>query len=129
MSSLSLAERLAQLRENTNTSMISDCTIPTPLSTYLSIYNRATLYEGRCYTDYMAGAKILYKYLSPIEVPVISEDLLPTHIPALFHRYEIGQLAQIIAPRKDHNDIDNWFAYIDIVERTIIYLTMKDVIR
>jgi len=77
----------------------------------------------------MAGAKILYKYLSPIEVPVISEDLLPTHIPALFHRYEIGQLAQIIAPRKDHNDIDNWFAYIDIVERTIIYLTMKDVIR
>lgn len=129
MSTMTLAERLAKLRENTNTSMTSDSSSTTPLSTYLEIYNKASSYEGSCYTNYMEGAKILYKYLSPIEIPVIDDSLLPTYIPAIFHKYEIQQIASILAPRSAHNNIDNWLAYSNIVQRTIVYLTLKGLVK
>lgn len=125
---MTLAERLAQLRESTNTSMVSNNLSPTSLSTYLAIYNKAKN-EGDCYINYMEGAKILYKYLSPIEIPVIPDNLLPTYIPRLFHGYEVQQLAMILAPREAHNDLHNWIAYFTIVEKTIVYLTLKGLVK
>ena len=113
------------IREKLNTSSLSEAAnTPTPLATFLAIYNKAGR-EG--YNDYMQGAKALYKYLSPIIIPVIPEaDKLPDTMPAIFHGYEVNQLVAILAPIDKQDSIENWLEYAAIVRKTIIYLTLTE---
>ncbi len=93
-----LALRLAALREGSNKSSVSEASNTTPLEAYVRLYNKAKGSEdggGSCYTNYMEGAKFLYSYLSPIEVP---SDIVfnSTPIPALVSGYELGEIAKIL---------------------------------
>ncbi len=101
--SITIAERLAALKKGTDTSIKTKeaALIPTPLSVFLSIYNQAGLDKrlgGSCYTNYMQGAKLLIDWLSPISIPDIDTKLLPKHMPNWFHAYEIQQLAMLLVP-------------------------------
>ena len=84
---------MAAVREKHNTSYLSEAVAPTSLEDYVRLYNKA----GRlCYIDYMEGAKALYKFLSPICIP----QLVPRKMhkmPALFHGYEVQQVAYIVS--------------------------------
>lgn len=132
---MDLTARLAALREAKDTSMVSADTSPTPLATFLGIYNRAKdvyhpdpevpIIKGSCYTNYMEGAKILYKWLSPIVIPDIPANLLPTFEPAIFHSYEITQIANILSPYKDTKDM----TYHKYLKQVIVYLTLKDIMK
>jgi hypothetical protein len=90
--STSLLERMAAIRENSNMSTSSEAVNPTRLEDFIRIYNKSR----ECYTDYMKGAKLLYEYLSPIEIP---NTLIFTNsdTPALLHAYELGRLAEIVS--------------------------------
>ena len=65
---------------------------PTPLSVFLEIYNKA---RHESYIDYMYGAKLLYTWLSPIDIPNTSEiDSI------IIHNYEINELATILSGKQ-----------------------------
>lgn len=122
----SLSSRLATIRENSNKSLKSDlATISTPLSAYIAIYNRSKK-EG--YANYMQGAKALYSYLSPIDIPDIPIESLPSYIPDIIHRYEVDRLANILAPKESFASIDQWLAERKRVERLIVYYTARDIL-
>lgn len=92
-------DRLAQLKALYDTTTVSDNKTPTPLWVYLYIYTRAS---GICYMNYMEGAKLLYKYLSPIELPIdkfaaIEDEHCP--VPTLLSGYDSWELAKIIDPK------------------------------
>lgn len=92
MSSLSLQERLAILRTN-NT--------PIPLWVFLYIYSKA---ERECYTNYMAGAKILLAWLTDDgKIPLdFQEKKYPEignknfKVPSLLRGYESLELSKIL---------------------------------
>lgn len=65
-------------------------TIPTPLATYLHIYAQATT---ACYIDYMEGAKILAKYLAPIDIKETTSV-----VPDILSSYELHELAKALIP-------------------------------
>ena len=71
LESLSLAEKIARVRELTNTSSKSEDKTPTPLWVFLHLYNKAS---HECYISYMEGAKLLADYLAPIEIPIYFKD-------------------------------------------------------
>lgn len=142
---LSLTEKLAKLRETTNTSPESAVKTPTDLETFLRIYNKS----GReCYIDYMAGAKALYKFLSPITIPsdVIFNSTL-TNI-AVLHSYEVSQLASVIVPapvyskeeieigsrmsyeerNKKFSTTRDWHSKHSYVSNLIVYYTAKHIL-
>lgn len=123
-----LTERLAALREKVDTSIVSDSKAPTPLSTYLAIYNRASG-KASCYTDYMRGAKALHKWLSPVIIPEIDPALLPDYIPAIFHKYEIDQLALILLPYDKSLGMEYHLARQAYLRKVIVYLTLKDIMK
>lgn len=120
----SLAERMKQLRENNNTTSISDATNSTSLETFLCLYNKSG-YE--CALDFMRGAELLHEYLSPIVIPDIPETELPKYTPALFNRYQIDRLANIFYPLCSKLEIEDRLAKISYLERVIIYLTCKEI--
>lgn len=64
--------------------------VPTPLATFLYIYVHAS---HECYTDYMAGAKLLVKYLAPINIEKIN-----TEIPDMLVSYDLQQIAKVLQP-------------------------------
>lgn len=68
---------------------VADIT-PTPLATYLYIYNYA---QYECYIDYMKGAKALAKYLAPIDIKGI--DII---IPDLLVSYDLQEIAKLLQP-------------------------------
>ena len=68
-------------------------TTPTPLACYLYIYNHSF---SECYVNYMEGAKILAKYLAPIDIPIAT-----TTIPNIFVSYELVELARVLLPHTD----------------------------
>lgn len=113
---MDISSQLAALREKSNPSTTSDSKSSTPLATYLAIYNKSS-YE--CYTSYMEGARVLYKWLSPIDIPEIPEDKLPKQIPGLFNTYAIQQLAKILAP----NDL----ARQSYLIKLITYITVNQI--
>ena len=76
-----LSEAIAQYRESLK---------PIPLSTYLYIYNHA---QHEAYIDYMAGAKALVEYLTPIAIPKINIE-----IPDILVSYDLQQLAKVLQP-------------------------------
>ena len=126
----SLSARLAALRESKNPSIKSTDSSSTSLATFLSIYNKAKdiddTVNGSCYTDYMAGAKLLYNWLSPIDIPVLPN--LPTNVPAVFHQYEVNQLADILTGKSNnYNNIHEWICRSKYIAAVIIYLTCKEV--
>ena len=87
-----LSNRLAALRESSNTSITSEIKTPTPFITFLLAYLKS---RDESYKEYMLGAKLLYKYLAPIDIPKIS--VMPTPIYSnIFHKYEIQELAKIL---------------------------------
>ena len=123
------------LRENSNTATTSDITTPTSLETYLRIYNKAKGSKdggGSCYTNYMQGAKALYKFLSPIEIPT---DIIfnSTLMPAVIHGYEVDQIAHIFCPsgasitsRPDWN-MDKWLSRMNYISNLVVYYTAKHI--
>tara|TARA_R110000851_G_scaffold141654_1_gene279633 strand:- start:63 stop:455 length:393 start_codon:yes stop_codon:yes gene_type:complete len=96
--SLSIAERIAAVREKHNTSYLSDAANSATssksftLKDYVYLYNKAG-YE--CYIDYMEGAKALYSFMSPVKIPETTYNI--TISPKLLDLYAIGQLAKIVA--------------------------------
>jgi hypothetical protein len=114
---LSLAERMAAVREKHNTSYLSEAIAPTSLEDFVRLYNKA----GRLgYVDYMEGAEVLYKFLSPVIIP---SDIIFTssNIPAIFHGYELIRLAQIVSG-------ETYGAAHDYAHECIIYYTAKHVL-
>lgn len=77
-----LSEALTQYRESRT---------PTPLATYLYIYNHAS-YE--CYINYMEGAKTLAKYLAPIDINYKAVSILPD----ILCSYELIGLTKVLQP-------------------------------
>lgn len=110
-----LLERMKALKENANTSTISIEGKNTliPLEIFIRLYNKAGMYG---YIDYMQGAKELYKFLSPIEIPSIQIPKLK--VPRLFHGYEVSALTNIIVENKQ---ADNY----DYVRNLVVYYTVK----
>jgi hypothetical protein len=107
---LSIAERMAAVREKHNTSYLSEAIAPTSLEDFVRMYNKA----GRLgYVDYMEGAEALYKFLSPVIIP---SDIIFTssNTPAIFHGYELIRLAQIVSGEiygASHNYVYNCIVY------------------
>lgn len=137
-----LLERMKKLREDSNPKTTSDSTDsqqPTSLATYLCIYNKA---GKECFLDYMAGAKALLKYLGPIVIPDIPEELLPSYMPGMFHAYEVTALSDVLYPSnqvggdwltakelKEQGKLTSevWIARSDYIQRVIVYLTCKEI--
>ena len=118
----SLAAKLTSLRASTSTSYKSEVLTPFPLEAFLCIYNKS---GTECYINYMKGAKELIDYLSPIEIPEISYDLLPKGQPALFHYYEVQKLAGLLDPTGKYASRDNQETGFYYLEGVILYLTAK----
>ncbi len=76
-----LSEAIAQYRKSLE---------PTPLATYLHIYNHSR-YES--YISYMEGAKALAKYLSPIDIQVSN-----TTVPQILVSYDLVEIARVLEP-------------------------------
>jgi hypothetical protein len=113
---LSLAERMAAVREKHNTSYLSEATRPISLEDYVRLYNKA----GRsCYVDYMEGAKALHKFLSPIIIP--TDIIFTSSVPALCISYEIRQLAVLLSG-------ETFGAAHNYVHNCIIYYTAKHIL-
>lgn len=84
---------LAKVREQHSTVTTSDDVTPTSLETFVRMYNKA---GKACFIDYMEGAKRLYAYLSPIEIPqgiVFTKDL---PVAGLISAYSAQRLTQIL---------------------------------
>ncbi len=73
----------------------------TPLWLFLYVYSKA---QHLCYIDNMAGAKALYKYLSPIKLP---ENFSKNILPELLYSYELQQIEQLLVPAPDRLYIEN----------------------
>lgn len=114
-----LAERIAALRLASDDSTVSDATNPTSLEVFVRIYNKCKG-EGSCYTDYMEGAKLLYTYLSPIEIPHLMLSARPK-LPALCDGYATQQLVKIVAGNMQAAD----FNYI---HNLVVYYTAKHIL-
>ena len=84
------AELLIALARVGKTQRLKNTVVPTPLATFLYIYTHAS-YE--CYVDYMAGAKLLASYLSPIDI----RDA-PVRLPDVLASYELTELARALVP-------------------------------
>lgn len=98
---------------------------PTPLATFLLIYCKA---EDACYTDYMEGAKALYKYLSPIEFPAVPDTFFPRNIPAILVGYELLELEKIMTPMKEGDSLSTWLARRDNTAKCILYSMVTEVL-
>lgn len=90
-----ITERLARLKESSNKSMTSEDRTPTPLWAFIKIYEKAS---HTCYINYMEGAKLLAKYLAPIETPELDESYI---VPDLLSSYETQELAKILNINQD----------------------------
>lgn len=126
-----LSEKLDKLREKvkaeSNPSPISELTNPTPLATYISIYNKS---KGIARLEHMKGADLLATYLAPIVIPTLLNIVLPKYIPATFNRNEIRALAQNVIGTLDKH-LDDPAGYSILLERTmkvIVYLTAKEIL-
>ena len=69
----------------------------TPLWVFLYLYEQA---NEECYPSYMAGAKSLYRYLSPIEIPDTYELRRPKALNSLCS-YETQELEKITGFSQD----------------------------
>ena len=72
-------------------------TIPTPLATYMHIYISAC---NSCYMNYMLGARMLARYLAPIDIP--APTIATSAIPDMLVSYELQEIAKIL---KQHSVI------------------------
>jgi hypothetical protein len=130
-----LAARIAKLRASTNTSPLSEATNTTPLETYIRLYNKAKGSEnggGSCYTNYMEGARALYAYLSPIEIPDTTR-FSKLAIPAIFHGYEVGALVQTVfypvsLVQVDGMSTEEYFAKVDYLKNLVVYYTARHIL-
>lgn len=114
----SLAERIAAMRKKTDTSTVSSATNSTPLEVYVRLYNKCSTLtsqglEGSCFVNYMEGAKLLYKWLSPIEINR-SIVFKASRTPDLMSSYSVGALASVISGEaygKEYRYIHNLVVY------------------
>lgn len=93
-----LKEKLAKMLEERNASTKSKAANSTPLSAYVIIYSKAS---SECYVDYMEGAKLLWDWLSPIEVPEEEVDNSKMKLYNLINTYEVQKLAYHVVPNKN----------------------------
>ena len=124
---MSLSERLAAIRQVSNTSPLSEVTRDFPLEQFIRLYNKC----GReCYINYMAGAKKLITYLAPIEIDsniIFSNNLMHT---AIIHGYEVQALAFLIAESvypQLAKTVDI-LKHVKYIENCIIYYTAKHIL-
>lgn len=112
---VSLAERLAALRELSNTSTKSNDTAHTSLAAYLHLIDKANLQD--VYINYCEGAKLIYDWLSPIDLGL---DKVPKDFkaPRLIASYEVQHLAQWIAQKEG--------LYIWDVHKAITYTLLTE---
>lgn len=93
---------------------------PVPLATFLTIYSQA---EADCYTEYMEGARRLYKYLSPLDYcwdqypAALSLDF---RVPELLLTYPAGELASIIAPKATPTSTDPLVIRAQVIKLIIL---------
>jgi len=136
MLTLSLSERLAALRETANTSARSSSNNPTPLSVYLTIYNKARdisgTINGDCYKNYMEGAKLLRDWLAPIDLAEVElsacRPLSARSIPAIVHSYEVHKIADVLVPAPISSSLEFYqcLARRNKLTSAIIYLSLKE---
>jgi len=128
----SLVDRLAALREKEIALENKDprselAATPTPLSTFLYIFNRAGPLTGLY--NYLPTINALVAWLAPIEIPTIEDSDLPTYIPSLVSPPLLHDLAVAIRPTIPCEDIMQLSARHNRIKRTIVYLTLKEVLR
>ena len=113
----SLIDRLNAIRAAHNTCSVSKDTTPTSLETFVRLYNKA---GKECFLDYMAGAKALYKYLSPVEIPDSHPRVKYTSY-GLYNMYTTIELTYVILGSKQHPDFAR-------VQDLIVYYTAKHIL-
>ena len=122
----SLAERLASIRENANTSPRSETIEATPLRTFLFLYTKA---NTECYEEYMEGAKALYKYLAPLYFPYIPAIYnIDCPVPSLLRGYESLELAKVITPRLPEDSLEVYLAKLSLADRAIMFSMFIEVL-
>lgn len=100
---------------------------PSPLSLYLSLYNKAA---KECYIDNMQGARLLKNWLGKIEYPIekypqiLASDF---SIPHLLESYEMQQLAMILSDYKKNKDLNQLAIASKAIYFTSIELNHKDI--
>lgn len=87
------AARLAALKESSNHNTASEIKTATPFITFLTAYLKS---RDESYKEYMMGARCLYKYLSPIDIPEACGIVPSTGALSLFNDYEVEELAKIV---------------------------------
>ena len=120
MSASALQERMAALRERSNTSVTSDDKTPTPLWTYLYIYAQA---QRECYTPYMGGAKALLKYLEPLSFPNIPDIEKNYRVNGLLNCYELEELAKVFVGYKELKQLPE----LRTMSKVILYSLINEV--
>lgn len=124
---MDLATRLAALVKKHDTSIHSELkSISTPLATYLSLFYKAGKYHS---LGYMGTATVLYKYLAPIEIPEIADSLLPDSTPVIFNAPMLNDITKLIRPSLLGDTGANILARHERVYKTIVYLTLKDIMK
>lgn len=106
-----LSSRLAALKHSVT---------PTPLRTFLALVNKA---DKECYVDYMAGAKALYTFLAPIDIPDYNSQLYV--VPPVLQGYYLWELAKILSPRDIGEDQESWLARLARAEKAILIESLK----
>lgn len=127
--SLSLLERMKQLREQNSDSIHSELKTPTKLSTILHIYSKAS---HECYIDYMTGLKALLYYLAPegqpldLELDAYPEAANPNfRVPRLLTGYDASEVAHAICKTNFGTRHDDRY---HTVLNAIYFVMSKDVI-
>ena len=64
---------------------------PNPMRRFLHIYNNAW---KDCYPNYLEGAKLLHKFLAPVQIPKNIPDYTGT---LLTRNYELNELAKVMS--------------------------------
>ena len=112
--SIDLSERMSKLKEENNISSTSDDKTPTPLWVFLYICEKS---DRAYYTEYMAGAKALAKYLAPIEIHPMPQKSPPD----MLRSYETQELARIISPAsKAPEDFKRYYEVYAIILHTLM---------
>lgn len=96
---LTLSERMAKLRETSNTNPRSELYgTPTHIFTLLEIYNKAS---HDCYIDYMQGFQLLVDWLCPTKKQLILGcPYKLVKVPRLAQGYDQSEISRILCIKK-----------------------------
>ena len=122
-------EAFASRIESNN--IYSDITNSTPISLIVAIYNKA---PQECRINYMEGFRALVKWLTHEQGPIDYElHKYPRQIdpdfklPSLLVKYETEELAEILIPRCNFNQVNFYLSEILRVKKVIVLVSIAEI--